>query len=337
MNYILSRVSFIVNAVLIGVVLFLYNTMQKTEQVNSVTRIAILTPVTHPSLEQIEHGFVKTLTNEGKQKYDIKVFNAQGDRKLMHAQAEEIVQADFDAVFTIATGPSVMVHELLAKRGKKTPQVFGAVSDPVGIGLVASLEHPGLGITGTVEAPDFEKQITYLKLLKPDAQKVLMVYNPTQGSGLVKDKDCVESLLTSRGMALQTVEVVNVHEIYGKVVSAIADCDVVMVLKDNTVVSGLDSLVKLCTMHNKTLLATDLDSGDRGAAISFGVHEDQYGVYAARLVHTMLESGNAHTEFACVPPGLDRCKINVKAAQTQNVILTETQKILYPVVELIEG
>ena len=96
-------VSLVLNIVLAAGLVFV--TQFHRAPVNSsgekAKRIAILTPTTHPSLEQIERGFCQTLTKEGKQHYDIKVFNAQADRKLMHAQAEEIVQGDYDCVFLV--------------------------------------------------------------------------------------------------------------------------------------------------------------------------------------------------------------------------------------------
>jgi ABC-type uncharacterized transport system substrate-binding protein len=100
--------------------------------------IAILTPVSHPSLEQIQTAFADTLKEKGSCKYQFKEFNANGNRVLMRSQAEEIANGDFDLVFTIAAGPCLLVKEVMQKKGKTTPIVFGAVSDPVGLGLVKS-------------------------------------------------------------------------------------------------------------------------------------------------------------------------------------------------------
>ena len=327
----------ILNIILVGCLFFF---LKKSQLVQSgvplkALRIALLTPMTHPSLEQIKHGFCATLAAEGKLSYKVKVFNAQGDRKLMYAQAEEIVQGNYDLVFTIATSPSVMMHELLTKRGKKTPQVFGAVADPVGAGLVASLQLPGGNITGSVEDPDYEKQIALLRIVKPDITTVLLVYNPTQGSGLVKDKNRLEAIFARYGITLKTADVVDTNQIYAKVIGAINDCDVVMVLKDNTVVSGLDALVKMCNVHHKTLLATDFDSADRGAALSFGVCEDQYGAHAARYACQILEQNKMPDQLACTPPGTDRFKINLNAADIQGITLSEAQKMLFKHLEII--
>ena len=131
--------------------------------------------------------------------------------------------------------------------------------------------------------------------------------------------------MTSHNIALRTAEVVNIHEVYGKTAGVIHDCDVVMVLKDNTVVSGLDALVKLCNAHHKLLFTTDLDSCDRGAALSFGVYEDQFGVQAARYAHAILEQNKKAADLPCVAPTTYKLKINLKAAELQGLVLTEAQ------------
>ena len=42
--------------------------------------IAILTPVSHPSLEQIEKGFVQTMEAASPGKYRFTTYNAQGNK-----------------------------------------------------------------------------------------------------------------------------------------------------------------------------------------------------------------------------------------------------------------
>jgi ABC-type uncharacterized transport system substrate-binding protein len=70
-------------------------------------KIAILTPVTHPSLEQIEKGFVDTMEKNSRQKFTIKTYNALGNKTLMRTEAEEIALGNYDLVFTIATQASL--------------------------------------------------------------------------------------------------------------------------------------------------------------------------------------------------------------------------------------
>ncbi len=48
-----------------------------------------------------------------------------------------------------------------------------------------------------------------------------------------------------------------------------ATTDLVLILKDNTVVSALDALTHLCERYKKPLFASDLNSTEKGAAVAF--------------------------------------------------------------------
>jgi ABC-type uncharacterized transport system substrate-binding protein len=79
-------------------------------------KIAILTPTTHPSLKQIERGFVDTMAKQGRQKFTFKTYNALGSETLMRSEAEEIALGDYDLVFTIATQASCIMKEVFEKK-----------------------------------------------------------------------------------------------------------------------------------------------------------------------------------------------------------------------------
>ena len=88
---------------------------EQNQAVESAKRFAILVPASHPSMEKIEEGFKFAL----QQKYGLNcvfdLFNANGSRPLMHAQAEEIVQQGYDLVFTIGEGATKLAKEVSTK------------------------------------------------------------------------------------------------------------------------------------------------------------------------------------------------------------------------------
>jgi putative ABC transport system substrate-binding protein len=343
-------ISVIINAVLLFVAvpkiidMFYGQTCNSNEMMRSagkatVSRIAILTPVTHPSLEQIERGFVDTLTKLGKHTYQCDVFNANGNKTLLRAQAEEIVQKDYDLIFTIATQPSQLIKEICTKKGKTTPLIFGAAEEPERLGLVQSLAHPGGNMTGVIDGSEyFQNSVEHIDLLltlKPSVKNVLLVYNPGQNSGLGRKKEEYQKILTERGITLRTVEIFGVNEVYAKLSATIAGADVVLVLKDNTVVPAIDGVIKLCTMHHVTLLTSDLDSGNSGAALSFGVYEDQFGVQGAHLAMKILEDGADTATLSCVAAGDFKLKINTKTMAEQALNISKELLLLLKAVVVI--
>lgn len=254
-------------------------------------RIAIMTPVSHPALEQIQDGFIKTLSQSNKYEYVCDVFNANGKDTLLRSQAEEVARGAYDLVFTIGARATCVTQEIVAKRGAALPLVFGAVEDPVGLGIITSERNPGGCVTGVIEMVDYQKMIDVLFTYKPEIKRALLVYNPTQGAGLEKYKAFITSLLREKESTVTSVQVFSAHEIQSKVESFIEGHDVVIVLKDNTVVQAMPCLAKLCKRYGVTLCASDLDSFDHGADFCFGVHERDFGIAAALKAQLILEKG----------------------------------------------
>jgi putative ABC transport system substrate-binding protein len=273
-------------------------------------KIAILTPTTHPSLEQIEKGFVDTMEKHFRQKFTVKTYNALGNKTLMRSEAEEIALGDYDLVFTIATQATRTMKEVFEKKKLSTPIVFSAVPFPLEMDLVASEASSGNQLTGVKETTDFAKE---LEILRNKARAVLLVYDPSSPS-LTSNKEEIETILTSMGIKLKTVEIFKTNEILLKTAPFIEEADAVLVIKDNTVVSGLDVLVKLCDQKGKLLIASDLDSAERGVPYAFGVSELIYGEEAAKKALLILDEYQRPRDIPITtpPPESFIFKINEK-------------------------
>jgi putative ABC transport system substrate-binding protein len=248
-------------------------------------KIAILTPTTHPSLEKIEKGFVDTLEKSCRQKFTVKTYNALGNKSLMRSEAEEIGLGEYDLVFAIGAQSARTMKEVFEKKEMSTPIVFSAVSFPVEMDLVASEASSGNQLTGVKESTDFAKE---LEILRNKAKSVLLVYDPSSPS-LTANKEEIETILREMGISLKTVEIFKSNEILLKTAPLIEEADALLVIKDNTVVSGIDVLVKLCNQNNKLLIASELDSADRGVPYAYGVSELIYGEEAAKKALLILD------------------------------------------------
>lgn len=97
----------------------------------------------------------------------------------------------------------------------------------------------------------------------------------------------------------------------------------ILVLKDNTVVSAIDSLIKLCNQYGITLLATDLDSVDKGAALAFGVKEYDYGVDAAKKAQLILEENKHPSDVPSTPAQNHKIKLNTQVMHKQGLSLSK--------------
>jgi putative tryptophan/tyrosine transport system substrate-binding protein len=96
------------------------------------------------------------------------------------ALAAEFVREDVDVIFA----PSSTLVEPARQATKTIPIVFGGHADPVGMGHVASLAHPGGNITGLslVLTDIVGKELELLTQTVPRATRIGVLWNPTTPS-----------------------------------------------------------------------------------------------------------------------------------------------------------
>ncbi|MEO6064440.1 MAG: ABC transporter substrate-binding protein [Lysobacterales bacterium] len=99
----------------------------------------------------------------------------EGNLDRLHDLAAELVKLRIDVIVTVGTPAG-----LAAKRATSTiPIVIAASSDPVGVGLVASLNRPGGNATGlSLMAPDLSaKRLEILRALSPQISRVAILWD----------------------------------------------------------------------------------------------------------------------------------------------------------------
>ena len=296
---------------------YLYIT-NKSAKKREALRIAIFTPTTHLALEEIEQGFKETLQQPHMKPCVFTTFNANGNRTLLRAQAEEIVSDKYDMIFTIGTFCSQTIAELLQKKELKTPHIFGGVDGPE---FAESLQQINQSSTGVYVKSDYKQEMEMLHKLKPSTKNILLVYDPTHGTGLEKDKQEIEGYSKHLGMTLHSVEVYQTNEIQQKVAASLPQMDVVLVLTDNTVVAGIDALVTLCNRYGVTLLASDLSSGKKGAALAYGITEYESGSGAGEKAVAIIMQGSQPAELPVTAITNFRMEINRDTMKSQNLDL----------------
>jgi ABC-type uncharacterized transport system substrate-binding protein len=101
--------------------------------------------------------------------------SADGKLERLNELAADLVQAGVDVIVTAGTPAGVAAK----KATVAIPIVLGAISDPVGIGLVASLARPGGNITGnSLMAPDLSaKRLDILHRLTPGILRFAILWD----------------------------------------------------------------------------------------------------------------------------------------------------------------
>ena len=115
-----------------------------------VYKVGICNYVDDASLNQIVDNIQTRLAEIGEEKgVEFKVLydNCNADASVMEQIISDYLADKVDLMIGVAT--PVAMRMQTATEDSRTPVVFSAVSDPVGAGLVESLEAPGANVTGT--------------------------------------------------------------------------------------------------------------------------------------------------------------------------------------------
>lgn len=245
-------------------------------------KIGIAKILQHPALDSIEKGVMDAINDAGfKAVYDLQ--NANGDVNTANQIAAQYKAEKVDVAVGIATPIAIA----LANTIKDTPIVFGTVTDPLGAGLVTTLEHGEGNVTGmSDELPSNE----HVKLFKKIAgiQTLGYIYtssedNSVSALNLVK-KGCEEA-----GIELVVQAISNSSEVKQAAESIVDRVDGLYLSTDNTVFSALPSLVAVFNKAKKPIFSGDVTGAlDGGCFMASGFNYYKAGYATGEMVVDIL-------------------------------------------------
>ena len=130
----------------------------KKDSSSKTVKIGIAKIVQHPALDAVEQG-ITDVVNESGFVADYDFQNANGDVNT----AAQIALKYKDERVDVAVGIATPVALALATSIKDIPIVFGTVTDPVGAGLVSSIDKGENNVCGMSDAIPSEQHIALFK------------------------------------------------------------------------------------------------------------------------------------------------------------------------------
>lgn len=145
--------------------------------------VGICNYVDDASLNQIAENLQARIAEaeaENGVKFKVLYDNCNGDSTLLSQIIANFTADGVDLMVGIATPVAVAMQA--ATEDSKIPVVFAAVSDPVGVELVSSLEAPGANVTGTSDYLDTNAVMELVFALNPQTKKIGLLYDMGQDS-----------------------------------------------------------------------------------------------------------------------------------------------------------
>jgi len=255
---------------------------------NTVT-VGICNFVDDASLNQIIDN-IKTRLNEiAKEKnvtLVIKEQNCQTDATLLSQIVDNFIADKVDLMIGVAT-PVAMVMQSKTEENK-IPVIFAAVSDPIGAGLVASMDAPGANVTGTSDALDTTAIMNLICAQNPGIDKVGLLYNIGQDSSTAAIA-AAKKYLTEKGITIVEKTGTNVTEIQAAADALVAEgVKAVFTPSDNTVMEAELSIYERLAQGGVQHYAGADSFALNGAFVGYGVDYANLGVETANMAAKVL-------------------------------------------------
>jgi putative ABC transport system substrate-binding protein len=275
------------------------------------------------SLENDQMGFEKALAEAGfKEKvhvlYDRQ--NARGDLAQAEAIARKYLIEKFDLIHTIATPTSQAVVRII----KDVPIVFSSVADPVQDGLVPRTSLPGTrsrtNVTGVSHRWPAAHQYELSTQFIPKAKKWGTIYNLRDPNSprLIKE---IRGVAKKLGLELMEVVISNSSETLEAAQFLAGKVQAIHLVYDETVLSSLDAIVKVCDEKKIPLFSSDLESVRRGAIAAYGLNFFSLG-YSAGKMGVRILKGEEAGNIPWGQRGKFNLYVNERAARAQGAIIS---------------
>lgn len=274
--------------------------------------------VEHPALDAVLKGFQDYLkANALDVKYN--VHNAQANMATANQIGHQIMGEKPNMILAIATPTAQACAQALKKAPhmQKTPLLFTAVTDPVSAGLVKNLEKPGANITGVSDMLPVGRHLEMVKTFMPKIKRLGFLYNAGEANSKIL-VPLFQAEAKKLGFSMVEATVSKSSDVYQAVKSLVGKVDAVYIPTDNTVVSALESAIKVCEQSKLPLFNADVDSVKRGSIAAMGFDYYQHGYQTGAMAKRILQGGDPALTPVETQETLE-LHINVSAARKMGV------------------
>ncbi|UPK33152.1 ABC transporter substrate-binding protein [Bradyrhizobium sp. 186] len=241
---------------------------------------------------------------------------AEGHYERLQALAADLVDRRV-AVIVATSTPANLVAK---KATMRIPVVFTTSSDPVELGLVASLDRPGGNVTGavTLNVEVVSKRLELLHELVPTASVVAALVNPVNPNAKTQSR-ALEAAARTIGLQLETVGASTESEIDAALAQlAERRTGALLVDTDAFLFSRRAQLVDLTKRYAISTIFDRREYAEAGGLVSYGGSvEDVYrlaGVYTGRIL-----KGEKPADLPVIQSTALQLIVNLKTANTLGI------------------
>jgi putative ABC transport system substrate-binding protein len=279
----------------------------RAQQPDRIRRIGILMvnanePNGQVLARELRNGLEKLGWIEGRNvQLEFRWTNGQPD--LIRKYTAELVEMKPDVIV-----PHGTANVIAARMATQTiPIVFVMVSDPVRMGHVASMSHPGGNVTGlTPFEPSLGgKWVELLKEIFPTLTRVAVVFNPDTAANAQSFVEPAEVAGSSLAVSVKSAPVRSEIELERTISEFAQPASGLIAIPDPFTLARIELIVAATARHRLPLVTPFREFTARGAVLSYGINQADEFRRVATYIDRVLR-GEKPSDLPVQAPGMSR-------------------------------
>lgn len=298
------------------------NTQQQSNADGEKLKVGIVQLIDNGAFEDMRDGFIQELQDKGygEDKVEIIYKNAQGDATNLNTICQEMVDSQVDLVATIATPAS----QAMVAMESDIPIVFISVSNPIGAGLLTTLEQPDKNATGTSNAIPIEDIFALSEDLTPGMQTYGLLYCTNEVNSVTTIENA-KNYLDEKGLRYVEQIVTNSSEVQQAAQALVGNVDAIFVPNDSVIQAAMPLVAEVARDAKIPVYGSSAVMVNSGAFATVAITDTEIGMISADMAIAHFEGKEMADIPALVVPA-NAIVVNEDTAEALGVTLSDEQK-----------
>lgn len=298
------------------------NTQQQSDADGEKLKVGIVQLIDNGAFEDMRDGFIQELLDKGygEDKVEIIYKNAQGDATNLNTICQEMVDSQVDLVATIATPAS----QAMVAMESDVPIVFISVSNPIGAGLLTTMEQPDKNATGTSNAIPIEDIFALSDDLTPGMQTYGLLYCTNEVNSVTTIENA-KNYLDEKGLQYVEQIVTNSSEVQQAAQALVGNVDAIFVPNDSVIQAAMPLVAEVARDAKIPIYGSSAVMVNSGAFATVAITDTEIGMISADMAIAHFEGKEMADIPALVVPA-NAIVVNEDTAEALGVTLSDEQK-----------
>lgn len=273
-------------------------------------KVGVIQYMSHASLDNCYEGVEKALKEAFGS--DVKIERQIGSASAAEADcdtyAKNFVANKYDMIVAIATTAATIAYA--ATENTNIPVIFCAVSDPMAVELVDSLETPGDICTGTSDKLNMAAQLDLIQSLQPDVKKIGVLYTTSEANS-ISQLAMLKEEAQKRGIEVIGSGIQSDADIPAAATDLVKKVDCLNNFTDNNVVNNLSVVLEAANEAGIPVYGSEEEQVKNGCLASVSIDYVALGKVTGQMAADVLK-------------GADASKMSVKTISDATPIINKT-------------